>query len=194
MREPRRVSRRSPAAALLAAAVLALPGTATAQQPATPPRADSAVVRPPPSDPLLAPGRRIRVTLRAPAGMRLDGRIDSVVARGFVLDTAEQRGVLFLAPAPELLPPYRIARVPYEDIERLEVSRGTSRRRGAIIGALIGAGVGGALTGLNSSPQRNPTGSEVLRAATGGIVAGGLLGGVVGYSLGRERWSVFPWP
>lgn len=192
MREPHRVPRRSPAAVALAAVLLALPGTTAAQQPATPP-ADSAVVRPP-SDPLLAPGRRIRVTLRSPAGLRLAGRIDSVVARGFVLDTAERRGVLFLAPAPELLPPYRIARIPYEDIERLEVSRGTSRRRGAIIGALVGAGIGGALTGLNSSPQRNPTGSDVLRAATGGIIAGGLLGGVVGYSLGRERWSLFRWP
>ena len=193
MREPPRPARR-PAVVALAAALLALPAAATAQQPAAAPPADSAVLRPPPSDPRLTPGRRIRVTLRSPAGLRLSGRIDSVVARGFVLDTAERRGVLFLAPAPELLPPYRIARVPYEDIERLEVSRGTSRRRGAIIGALIGAGVGGALTGLNSTPQRNPTGGDVLKAATGGLLAGGLLGGVVGYSFGRERWSLFPWP
>ena len=168
---------------------LALPRAAGAQQ-----RDTTAVRRPLPTDPRLTPGHRIRVTLNAPEGLRLAGRIDSVVARGFVLDTAEQRSILFIAPGPELLAPYRVARVRYEDIARLEASRGTSRKRGALIGGLIGAAIGGVVTGLSSSPQRNPGGGDVLSAAAGGVIVGGLLGSFSGYALGRERWAEVAWP
>ena len=190
---PGRTGLRSAARALavvaLAAAAIAAPSAAVAQVRDTTP-----VRRTQPADPRVVPGRRIRVTLRVPEGLRIAGRIDSIVERGFVLDTAEQRSILFIAPGPELLGPYRIARVRYEDIARLEASRGTSRRRGAIIGGLIGAAAGGVLTGLSRSPQQNPTGGDVLSAAAGGVVAGGLVGGLVGYALGRERWAEVGWP
>jgi hypothetical protein len=176
-------------------AVAAALGMALAAPPALAQERDTVQGRPPAlDDPRLAAGRRIRVTLRAPEGLRLAGRIDSVVSRGFVLDTTRRRSILFIAPGPELLPPYRIARVRYEDIARVEASRGTSRRRGAVIGGLIGAAVGGVLTGLSGSPQNNPTGRDVGGAAVGGIVVGGLVGGVVGYAMGRERWEPVAWP
>jgi hypothetical protein len=145
-------------------------------------------------DPRLVPGSRIRVTLRTLANARFTGRIDSVLTQAFVLDTADRRSVLFIAPAPELLPPYRQARIRYEDIARLEVSRGVSRTRGAVIGGLIGAAAGGLLTGLSDSPQTNPNGRDVGRAAASGIIVGGILGGLTGYWIARERWRELRWP
>jgi hypothetical protein len=145
-------------------------------------------------DPRLVPGTRIRVTLRNLRDARFAGRIDSVLAQAFVLDTADRRSVLFIAPAPELLPAFRQTRVRYEDIQRLEISRGASRTRGAVIGGLIGAAAGGLLTSLNDTPQLNPSGRDVGKAAVSGIVVGGLIGGIAGYWIARERWAPIPWP
>jgi hypothetical protein len=189
-RAARRGAARTAALVLAAAAVAAPAGRAAAQERDTTAAARPAALQ----DPRLVPGTRIRVTLRNLRDARFTGRIDSVLAQAFVLDTADRRSVLFIAPAPELLPPFRQARIRYDDIERLEISRGASRTRGAVIGGLIGAAAGGLLTSLNDTPQLNPSGRDVGRAAVGGVIVGGLLGGLVGAWIARERWATLPWP
>lgn len=177
--------------ALLAAAV-----PAAAQQPP----AAAGVVRDtgtvaPPADPRVRPGTRVRISVGRSRDLRLAGRLDSILPHAFVVDTADRRTPAFLAPAPELLPQYRTTTIRYDAIERLEVSRGASRTRGALFGGAIGAAIGGLITGLNNAPERNPTGRDLGNSAVSGIVAGGLLGAGVGYWLARERWSeIVGWP
>ena len=193
---PERTRRAWRRAALAGAAMLALAGAASPRAAAAQQRDTTA--RPTtvsaPTDPRLVPGTRVRVTLRRFRGARMAGRIDSVLASAFVLDTSDRRSILFIAPGPELLPQYRRAQVRFDDVQRIEVSRGTSRLRGAVIGGLIGAAVGGLLTGLNDSPQLNPSGRDVGNAAASGIIVGGLVGGIAGYFMGRERWAPVAWP
>lgn len=184
-RAPGRSVGRRAASLAAGATLLALPAILAAQTPATP--------APPatPADSTLASlelGTRVRLTLQTYRELRVAGRIDSVLASAVVLDTAERRGFLFLAPGPELLPQYRQVRVRYDDIDAVEVSRGHSRWQGATRWGIIGALVGGALTGLSGSPEYNPNSGDFLEAAVSGAIAGGLVGGTVGYFTGREIW------
>lgn len=182
------------AAVTLAATSLAAPAGAQQRDSARATPTDSASAVQPPTDPRLVPGTRVRITLTTLRNWRIDGDIDSVLARGFVVDTVERENFLFIARGPELLPEYRTVRVRYDDIGQLEISRGRNRWKGALIWGLVGAGVGGALTGLNNAPELNPTGSDMARAAVSGAIVGGLLGGTIGYFTGREQWERLPWP
>lgn len=180
------------AAALLAGA--ARPAVGQQTPPAAGVARDTGAVAPP-TDPRVRPGTRVRLSVGRSRDLRLAGRLDSILPHAFVVDTADRRTPIFLAPGPELLPQYRTTTVRYDAIGRLEVSRGVSRARGALFGGVIGAAVGGLITGLNNAPERNPTGRDIGGSAVSGIIVGGLLGGGVGYWLARERWSeVVGWP
>ena len=189
------MSERRARAAMLAAAAaiaLALPDVAAAQAPAD--TARSAPASAPPAALGLEPGRRVRVELRGYGG-RVAGVIDSVLAGAFVLDTASRGTSLpFIARGPELLAPYRTMRVGYDEIARLDVSRGSSRARGAILWGLIGAGAGALLTGLSEAPERNPEGRDFVGSALPGAIVGAVIGGTLGYFTGRERWAPAGWP
>ena len=184
-----RATRRAlPGALLLAVAALA-PTDARAQDPA-------AVVTPPDSL-RLEPGRRVRVELVAYRG-RIAGIIDSVLPTAFVLDTAARAaGLPFMARGPELLPQYRVMRVEYDEIARLEVSRGTSRARGLLLWGAVGGAAGALLGGVNRNDgtfvQDTERDSFASRALPGAIV-GAVLGGAFGYFTGRERWASAGWP
>ncbi|HEU4631402.1 MAG TPA: hypothetical protein VFS08_16740 [Gemmatimonadaceae bacterium] len=194
----RPVARAAVFGVVLALGTLALPpGTAAAQQrdsAATPRPADSTSAVQPPTDPRLVPGARVRITLSTLRNWRIAGDIDSVLARGFVVDTGEHEDFLFIARGPELLPEYRTVRVRYDDIGQLELSRGRNRWKGAALWGLVGAGIGGALTGLNNAPEVNPTSGDIARAAVSGAIVGGIIGGTIGYFTGREQWERLPWP
>lgn len=137
----------------------------------------------------LAPGTRVRLTLEGYRDFRVAGQIDSVLADAFVVDTVDRRGFLFLAPGPELLPRYRQMRIRFDEIDVAEVSGGPNRWGGALRWGLIGAAVGGLITGLSGGEQFNPSGRDMLSSATSGLIAGGVVGGTIGYVRGRERWE-----
>lgn len=190
----RRPTRRATVLAGVAAlaALAASPAVATAQQRATDVGDSSSVA--PPTDPRLVPGARVRVTYSALRDLRIQGGIDSVLPHAFVLDTTERRQVMFIAPGPELLPQYRVVRVPYDQIGRLEISRGRNKWKGAAVWGLVGAGIGGLVTGLSDSPERNPTARQGFQAAATGAIVGAIIGGTIGYATGREKWERLAWP
>ena len=176
-------------AALLAAAV-ALPRPAAAQQTTTSPTArpvaaaDTALL----DDPRLVPGARVRIGLRAYRGLRVEGVVDSVLARSIVVDTAARRQFLIFSAGPMLLDQYRLTRVQVDEIENIEVSAGNSRWRGAVRWGLIAAALGAGVNALANSPERNPGSRDILQSATEGAVLGVVIGGTFGYLQGRELW------
>ncbi|HEY0972289.1 MAG TPA: hypothetical protein VGE02_15070 [Gemmatimonadales bacterium] len=193
MPDPRYLSLPRPLIARIAAAailILALPTAALrAQEPVLPPDLRD-TLRVPESVLLqLAPGTRVRFTLEGYREYRVAGQIDSVLADAFVVDTADRRGFLFIAPGPELLPRYRQMRVRFDEIDVAEVSRGRNRWQGALRWGLVGAAAGGLITGLSGGQQYNPNGRDMLSAASSGIIVGGIVGGTMGYFRGREKWT-----
>lgn len=177
------------ALATLLAAAAALPRPALAQQPAAQPAsvqpADTTTLL---ADPRLVPGARVRIGLRAYRGLRVEGIVDSVLARSIVVDTAARRQFLIFSAGPMLLDQYRLTRVRMEEIETVEVSAGNSRWRGALRWGLIAAALGAGVNALANSPERNPTSRDMLQSATEGAVLGAVLGGTFGYLQGREQW------
>ena len=171
------------AAVLLLAALAAPPAALGAQAPAAPP--DSL---------RLEPGRRVRLHLGDHRG-RVAGVIDSVLATGFVLDTVARSGGLpFMAPGPVPIGPYRTMRVRFDEIDALEVSRGTSRARGLLLWGAVGGVAGALLAGLNDGGYAVDDGSSFATRAVPGAVVGAVLGGAFGWLTGRERWAPAGWP
>lgn len=192
MADRRRARRNAHAAALLAALAVLLP-----LAPAPLDAQAARIERGAPPDSLgLEPGRRVRVQLGTYRG-RVAGTIDSMLATGFVLDTASRDGGLpFMAPAPTPIGAYRVLRVDYDEIAQIEVSRGTSRARGLLLWGSVGGAAGALLGGLNDDqsgygPDDAP--GFASRALPGAIV-GAVLGGALGWFTGRERWAPAGWP
>src|SRR5690606_28764186 len=73
-------------------------------------------------------------------------------------------------------------------IERIEVSAGRTTRGATIKGMLIGGLSGALLVGFGQLPEVNPSAKDFLKGAPLGLALGTLVGGIVGYSLGGERW------
>ena len=127
-------------------------------------------------------GSRVRVTLLAREAAPLIG---SVLER--------PPGILLLAIGPDS----SLRTIPYEDIEKLEVSQGmhSNTLKGAYTGALL-LGITGLVLGLAAgSPNLSDDPHEGSRSWSGvagfavGAVVGGGIGAIVG-SLGhRERWK-----
>jgi len=133
-------------------------------------------------------GSRVRVF--APE-LRTDpyvGRIQSLDGTVMVLDTGEVRTVLGMESGPLLVDQYRRVTIRMSTIEQLEVSGGVTRGGSVIRGALLGAIVGGVLFGLGNMPEVNPDANDFLRGVPTGLVVGALGGGIVGWSIGGERW------
>jgi len=140
-------------------------------------------------------GDRVRIHL-APTGRRqITGMVDSVLPSAFVVDTVGQRRRRFMMdPGPAVLEEYRRTSVRFADIERMELSAGVSRSRGALRYGLIAGAVGAVLGGAGASSQVNPSGSEFAKGAASGGLIGLGIGAVVGWFIGREQWSPISTP
>ena len=92
-----------------------------------------------------------------------------------------------------------LARIPWAQIARLEVSAGRNTRRGRVLGALIGFGAtfaGGVLC-LAICPTDPDDGANL--APVGGFLYGLIIGAPVGALIGGsrfapERWRAIPVP
>ena len=133
-------------------------------------------------------GTRVRIFAPSLRSERYVGRVDSLDAVNMVMDTTGSRRRLGFDTGPVLVEEYRHVRLQVASIERIETSGGRTTRRSTIKGLVIGAIGGGLLWGLGNLPEVNPSASDFLKEMPVGLIAGGLLGGVVGYSLGGERW------
>lgn len=83
--------------------------------------------------------------------------------------------------------------IPRAEIQRVEVSRGTSRAASALWGALIGLGIGGGI-GLVSWYTSNEGSNALVTSATQAFAVGAIygtpIGTIIGFAVGfRERWK-----
>jgi hypothetical protein len=140
-------------------------------------------------------GDRVRISL-APSGRRkITGMVDSLLPSAFVVDTVGQpRRRFMMDPGPAVLEEYRRTTVRFTDIERMELSAGVSKTRGALRYGLIAAGVGAVLGGAGASSQVNPSGKEFASGAASGGLIGLGIGAVIGWFIGREQWSTVATP
>ena len=81
-----------------------------------------------------------------------------------------------------------MVRIRTDAIETVELSGGRTTRGATIKGIIIGGLAGAALIGFGQLPEINPGFSDFMKGAPIGLAAGALVGGVVGYALGGERW------
>lgn len=135
-----------------------------------------------------AVGSRVRIFAPTLRRDRFVGRIDSLSADEMVLDTAGVRRRLGFETGPVLVEQYRRVRIRTDAIETVELSGGRTTRGATIKGIIIGGLAGAALIGFGQLPEINPGFSDFMKGAPIGLAAGALVGGVVGYALGGERW------
>ena len=139
--------------------------------------------------PLQLPRVGDRVRVRAPSVRddRYVGRVEGLPPDSIMLDTAGVRRRLGFDMGPVLVEEFRRVTIPTSAIESIDISTGRSHKRATIKGAIIGALGGGALFGATNLPEVNPTFSDFV----GGAGVGVVVGGVVGYLLGGEKWQSF---
>ena len=133
-------------------------------------------------------GSRVRVFAPTLRRDRFVGRIDSLSTDEMVLDTAGVRRRLGFETGPVLVEQYRRVRVRTDAIESIEVSGGRTTRGATIKGIVIGSLAGALLIGFGQLPEVNPGFSDFMEGAPVGLAAGAVVGGIVGYALGGERW------
>ena len=139
-------------------------------------------------------GERVRVTAPSLGNDPIVGVVDSVRETTVVLDTAQHERRFFLDPGPPTIDKFRRIVISYDDIRRLEVSAGRSKRKGAITGGIIGGLVGMLSYGFSSTPQYNPGWSDFKRGIIPGLAIGVPVGAVLGSVMGKERWHSVPGP
>lgn len=133
-------------------------------------------------------GSRVRIYAPSLRRERYVGRIDSLSATEMTLDTAGVRRRLGFEMGPVLVDEYRLVTLRTSAIDKIEVSAGRTTRGATIKGMIIGGLAGALLIGFGQLPEVNPTASDFLKGAPVGLVVGTVAGGIVGYSLGGERW------
>jgi hypothetical protein len=133
-------------------------------------------------------GTRVRVYAPDLREDRYVGRVDSLGTDVIVLDTAGARTRLGFDTGPVLVDEFRRVAIRLSAIEQLEVSGGRTKRSSTMRGAIIGALIGGVVLGLGNLPEVNPSTKDFLQAAPGGVIAGALVGGTIGWGLGGESW------
>ena len=133
-------------------------------------------------------GSRVRVFAPTLRSDRYVGRIDSLDASAMVIDTTGARRRLGFDTGPVLVEDYRRVKIQLASVDHIEVSGGRTTRGSTIRGAVVGGLIGGAVWGLGNLPETNPSASDFVKEAPAGIVVGVLIGGIVGYALGGERW------
>lgn len=136
------------------------------------------------------PGVGTRVRVFAP-DLRTDlyvGRIRALDASVMVLDTGEVRNVLGIESGPVLVDQFRRVTIRLSNIQSIEMSGGREPRGAAIRGGVLGALVGGLLIGIGSMPEVDPDANDFLRGVPPGMAIGALIGGVLGWQVGGERW------
>lgn len=136
----------------------------------------------------VALGMRVRVTAPSVRRERIVGRIDSLDAGSVVLDTTRSGTRFGFGGGPVLVDRLRFASLQTTAVQRIEVSGGRTVRRTTLLGAVIGAAGGALLWGFAGLPEVNPGFSDFTRNAPKGAAIGLVLGGVVGFALGGERW------
>ncbi len=133
-------------------------------------------------------GSRVRIYAPSLRRERYVGRIDSLSATEMTLDTAGVRRRLGFEMGPVLVDEYRLVTLRTSAIDKIEVSAGRTTRKATIKGMIIG-GLGGALLiGFGQLPEVNPKAKDFFKGAPVGLALGVIGGGIVGYSLGGERW------
>lgn len=133
-------------------------------------------------------GSRVRVFAPSLRRDRFVGRVDSLSASDVFLDTAGVRRKLGFESGPVLVDEFRKVSIRRSAIDRIDVSGGRTTRSATIKGVIFGGVAGALLFGFGNLPQVNPKTSDFFKHAPLGLVVGGILGGVVGYALGGERW------
>lgn len=133
-------------------------------------------------------GSRVRVFAPTVRRDHFVGRIDSLSADDMVLDTARVRRRLGFETGPVLVEQYRLVRIRTEAIEAIELSGGRTTRGATIRGIIIGGLAGAALIGFGQLPEVNPGFKDFLKGAPTGLAIGAVVGGIVGYALGGEKW------
>lgn len=133
-------------------------------------------------------GTRVRIFAPSLRRERYVGRVDSLRSDALTLDTTGVRRRLGFEMGPVLVDSYRLVTVRTAAIERLEVSAGRTTRKATIKGMLIGGLAGALLIGFGQLPEVNPSASDFFKGAPLGLALGTVVGGIVGYSLGGERW------
>lgn len=167
-------------ATLASAALLAL--DAVAPHPLQAQRASAVAAQP------VNVGTRVRIFAPSLRRERYTGRVEALDASEVTLDTAGVRRRLGFETGPVLVESFRRVTIRTASIEGIEVSAGRTTRGATIKGMLIGGLAGALLIGFGQLPEVNPTASDFLEGAPIGLALGTVVGGVVGYALGGERW------
>ncbi len=133
-------------------------------------------------------GTRVRISAPTMRRDRFVGRVDSLDAEAVTLDTAGVRRRLGFEMGPVLVESYRRVTIRTSAIERIEVSSGRTTRGATVKGIVIGGVTGALLIGFGQLPEVNPRAKDFLKGAPVGLALGAVVGGLVGYALGGERW------
>jgi len=133
-------------------------------------------------------GTRVRIFAPELRTDRYVGRIKSIDDAVMVLDTGEVRSVFGIGGGPVLVDQYRRVTIRLSNIESVEVSSGRTLGEPTVRGAIFGALIGGVLIGLGSMPEVDPNANDFLRGVPPGLAIGGVLGGLIGWRIGGERW------
>jgi len=133
-------------------------------------------------------GTRVRIFAPSLRRERYTGRVEAMDASEVTLDTAGVRRRLGFETGPVLVESFRRVTIRTTSIEGIEVSAGRTTRGATIKGILIGGLAGALLVGFGQLPEVNPKASDFLKGAPVGLAIGTVAGGIVGFSLGGERW------
>jgi hypothetical protein len=133
-------------------------------------------------------GTRVRIYAPSLRREKYVGRVDSLDASEVTLDTAGVRRRLGFEMGPVLVESFRLVTIRTSAIDQVEVSAGRTTRGATIKGMLIGGLSGALLIGFGQLPEVNPSATDFLKGAPIGLAIGTVVGGIVGYALGGERW------